>query len=171
MRRISILLLLLSGCVVMYGCAVGPDYKRPAVEVPAAYKESSEALGWKQAEPRDFAPRGSWWTIFGDPQLDGLMAKIDVSNQSIAAAEAQVRISAALADQARASFWPQVSGTVQKTESQPSAPPVRSSASRPTGAPSIRCRSTCPGRPTSGAASGARWRRAKPARWRAPATW
>jgi NodT family efflux transporter outer membrane factor (OMF) lipoprotein len=115
MKRISILILLLTGC------AVGPDYKRPALEVPAAYKESSAELGWKQAEPRDFAPRGSWWTIFGDPALDGMMAKVDVSNQSIAAAEAQLRVSAALAEQARAGFWPTVTGTVQKTESQPSA--------------------------------------------------
>jgi NodT family efflux transporter outer membrane factor (OMF) lipoprotein len=106
--------------ILLSGCAVGPDYKRPALEVPAAYKESSAELGWKQAEPRDYAPRGSWWAIFRDPQLDGLMAKVDVSNQGIAAAEAQLRIAAALADQARAGFWPTVTGTVQKTESQPS---------------------------------------------------
>jgi len=114
MKKILFFILLLSGC------AVGPDYKRPAVETPAAYKENSAELGWKPAEPRDFAPRGKWWSMFGDAELDGLMDKIDVSNQTIAAAEAQVRISAALADQARASFWPTVNGTVQKTESQPS---------------------------------------------------
>jgi NodT family efflux transporter outer membrane factor (OMF) lipoprotein len=102
------------------GCAVGPDYQRPEVEVPAAYKGAS-AADWKPAEPRDTAPRGMWWTMYGDPELDALMARVDAANQTIAAAEAQVRISAALADQARAGFWPQVSGTIQRTESQPSS--------------------------------------------------
>jgi len=111
MKRILATVLLLSGC------SVGPDYKRPAIETPAAYKEMGE---WKQADPRDLAPRGDWWAIFGDPELDALMKKVDVSNQSIAAAEAQVRISAALSQQARASWWPTVTGTVQANESQPS---------------------------------------------------
>ncbi|MCT9828260.1 hypothetical protein N0P04_34415, partial [Pseudomonas veronii] len=31
------------------GCAVGPDYKRPAAEIPASYKEA--APGWKVAQP------------------------------------------------------------------------------------------------------------------------
>lgn len=113
-RFIAISALLLSAC------AVGPDYERPRVEVPAAYKENSAALGWKQAEPRDLAPRGNWWTMFGDPELDALMARVDAANQSIAAAEAQVRIAAALADQARAGFWPTVSAQMTAVESQPS---------------------------------------------------
>ncbi|MFN3397459.1 MAG: hypothetical protein ACK4ZS_02875 [Sulfurimicrobium sp.] len=44
--------------LTLAGCAVGPDYRRPQVETPAAYKE---AQGWKMAEPRDQAPRGDWW--------------------------------------------------------------------------------------------------------------
>ena len=126
MKRILFLVLLLAGC------AVGPDYKRPAVEAPAAYKELGD---WKPAEPRDQEARGKWWTMFGDAQLDGLMAQVDISNQGIAAAEAQVRISAALADQARAGFWPTVTGTAQKTESQPSrttGPIIGQTASRRT---------------------------------------
>ena len=120
MKRSLFLLLLLSGCVVQYGCAVGPDYKRPDVEVPAAYKGAS-AADWKPAEPRDTAPRGMWWKMYADPELDALMARVDAANQTLAAAEAQVRISAAIADQSRAGFWPQVSGTIQRTESQPSS--------------------------------------------------
>ena len=111
MKRFFFFVLLLSGCTV------GPDYQRPPIETPAAYKERGE---WKPAEPRDLAPRGDWWAIFGDPELDALMKKVDVSNQSIAAAEAQVRVSAALAEQARASWWPTVGGTVQVTKSKPS---------------------------------------------------
>jgi NodT family efflux transporter outer membrane factor (OMF) lipoprotein len=103
--------------ILLAGCTVGPDYVRPKVEAPAAYKEQAE---WKIAEPRDFAPRGDWWRIFGDPQLEALMRRVDEANQTVAAAAAQVRISAALTDQARASWWPTVTGTAQVNESQPS---------------------------------------------------
>jgi NodT family efflux transporter outer membrane factor (OMF) lipoprotein len=112
MNRSLFLILLLAGCTV------GPDYVRPKVEVPASYKEAG---GWQPAEPRDAAARGRWWEAFGDPQLDALIAQVDVSNQTIAAAEAQVRISSALADQSRASWWPQLTGSVSRTESKPSS--------------------------------------------------
>ncbi len=100
------------------GCTVGPDFLRPKVETPAAYKEAGD---WKPAAPRDTEARGKWWTAFGDAQLDGLMAQVDVSNQGIAAAEAQVRVSAALAEQSRASWWPSLTGQVSRTESKPSS--------------------------------------------------
>ena len=99
------------------GCSVGPDYKRPDVETPAAYKEAGN---WKPAEPRDAAARGKWWAMFGDAQLDGLMAQVDVSNQSIAAAEAQLRQASALTAQSRAGWWPTVTGTLQETRSKSS---------------------------------------------------
>jgi multidrug efflux pump len=117
MRRPLPLLLLLS-IALLAACTVGPDYKRPTLEVPAAYKEYGE---WKPAQPADLQPRGDWWAMFGDAELDALMKQVDVSNQTIAAAEAQVRISAALAAQARASWWPTVNGTVQVTKSKPSS--------------------------------------------------
>ena len=58
--------------------------------------------GWKRAEPRDALDRGSWWEIFGDPELDALAARVDVSNQNIRLAEANFRQARALAEQARA---------------------------------------------------------------------
>ncbi|HXR58064.1 MAG TPA: efflux transporter outer membrane subunit [Burkholderiales bacterium] len=104
--------------VLLAGCAVGPDYKRPEMDIPAAYKEAGN---WQAAAPRDAAERGKWWAIFGDASLDGLMAQVEVSNQTLAAAEAQVRISAALAAQSRAQFWPTLNSQVTRTESRPSA--------------------------------------------------
>src|SRR5271170_6692807 len=72
----------------LYGCAAGPDYVRPPVATPAAYKETQ---GWKQAAPRDDKPRGSWWEVFNDPELNTLETQVSISNQTIKAAEAQVR--------------------------------------------------------------------------------
>ena len=104
--------------LVLSACTVGPDYVRPKVDVPDAFKEAGD---WKPAEPRDAAARGPWWEAFGDPELNALVAQVDVSNQTIAAAAAQVRVSAALADQSRAQFWPSLTGSISRTESKPSS--------------------------------------------------
>ena len=56
-------------------------------DAPAAYKESE---GWKVAQPQDEIPRGKWWEIFNDPQLNALVEQVDVSNQTIAVAQAQL---------------------------------------------------------------------------------
>src|SRR5213079_245599 len=47
--------------------------------------------GWREAQPRDQLPRGSWWSVFGDAELDKLMQRVDVSNQNIRVAEARLR--------------------------------------------------------------------------------
>jgi len=93
---------------------VGPNYVRPAVESPPAYKE---AIPWKQAEPRDQEPRGKWWEVFKDPELDLLLAQVEVSNQTIKGAEARVREARALTQSARAALFPLVSANVGATRS------------------------------------------------------
>jgi len=99
------------------GCAVGPDYARPPVVTPEAYKENA---GWKVAEPRDDALRGTWWELFGDPQLDALEAQVSIGNQSLIAAEATYREARALVRQARAAYFPTVTAGVGYTRSQQS---------------------------------------------------
>ena len=51
---------------LLTACAVGPNYKRPAVDASAAYKEQD---GWKPSEPTDALDRGPWWQIFNDEVL------------------------------------------------------------------------------------------------------
>ena len=94
-------------------CTVGPTYQRPEIHVPSAYKESPPASfkaadGWKVAQPQDAVVRGTWWEMFNDPQLNALEAQIDISNQNVAAAEAQFRQARALVREARAGFFPTV---------------------------------------------------------------
>ena len=104
------------------GCTIGPDYVRPSASVPAAYKEGTkEGLRWQPARPSDHVGRGNWWAAFGDPELDRLIAQIDVTNQTLIAAEAQFRQAVALADQARAAWFPTVTAGLQETRSRPSA--------------------------------------------------
>jgi len=122
-------LLGLAALFVLPGCTVGPDYVRPGVETPAAFKE-----GWKQAEPRDHEKRGKWWEAFGDPLLDRLQEQVDVSNQNLARAEAQFRQASALVESARAAYFPIVTGGVSTTRSRSSSTTV----AQPSGDPVSR---------------------------------
>jgi NodT family efflux transporter outer membrane factor (OMF) lipoprotein len=99
-------------------CSVGPDYVRPAAPVPAAFKDAGL---WKSAEPKDEIPRGAWWTIFRDPTLDALESKIDVSNQTLAMAEAQYRASLAAIGVSRAAFFPVVTANASVTRTNSSS--------------------------------------------------
>jgi NodT family efflux transporter outer membrane factor (OMF) lipoprotein len=92
----------------LWGCMVGPDHVRPTAPVPAAFKE---APGWKVAQPADDAFRGNWWEAFGDPDLNALEAQVDISNQTVQAAEARMREALAATQGARAALFPFVNGS------------------------------------------------------------
>ena len=107
MKRILPLLLLAS-------CTVGPNYKLPADATPPAFKE---AAGWTTASPADLLDKGPWWTLFNDPVLNDLCARIEVSNQNIAAAAAAVDAAQALVREARAGYFPTLDITPSVTKS------------------------------------------------------
>ena len=104
----------LVAALTVAGCAVGPNYKRPSPPTPPAFKEDAppgqRPADWKPAEPRDHAPRGPWWEVFGDPELNALEEQVDVANQDVAQAEANYRVARALARGARAELLPTVTG-------------------------------------------------------------
>jgi NodT family efflux transporter outer membrane factor (OMF) lipoprotein len=94
---------------VLAGCTAGPEYRRPEVSTPQSYRWAGE--DWKRAQPRDGLPRGSWWEMFGDPQLNALARRVEISNQNLRVAEARFRQAQALVRQARADLFPIVSGS------------------------------------------------------------
>ncbi|HYL97211.1 MAG TPA: efflux transporter outer membrane subunit [Terriglobales bacterium] len=98
-------------------CAVGPRYSRPTAPVPPAYKETG---AWKQAQPSEQALGGDWWTIFNDPQLNGLEQQINVSNQNLKAAEAQFRRARAQLRYYRADYYPTITGGASATRAHTS---------------------------------------------------
>jgi multidrug efflux pump len=110
--RFRLWLAVLAGSAMLVGCAVGPDYQRPAALVPARYKELPSApAGWKVAAPADMADRGRWWDIYDDPLLDELETKIDVGNQNLKAFEAAYRQARAVVNEARSTLFPTLSVT------------------------------------------------------------
>jgi len=94
---------------VLAGCAVGPAYEVPGAAMPAGWKEQKTAEGWLPAAPADALDRGEWWKLFGDATLDELAARVQVSNQNIAAAVANYAQAQALVRGERAALFPTVS--------------------------------------------------------------
>lgn len=102
-------------CVLLLNaCAVGPDYQKPEMATPVQFKA---AKGWTQASPSDAIARGAWWEVYGDPQLNGLVQKLNSSNQTVAQYEAQYRQAQALVRSSRGAFFPTLDLTAGKTRS------------------------------------------------------
>jgi NodT family efflux transporter outer membrane factor (OMF) lipoprotein len=99
-----------AGLAAASACAVGPNYVRPKLETAPAYKEAQPAKeqGWSPAKPADLSQRGEWWTLFNDPVLNALEARVAISNQNVAAAEAAYRQSEALVSEQRAALFPAI---------------------------------------------------------------
>jgi len=116
------------------GCAVGPNYHRPAAPTPERFKEAD---GWKPAEPREAASGSAWWSVYDDATLDELEKQIDVSNQTLKAAEANWRLAVALVSQTRAGLLPTVGVSASATRSGGPGGRVATGVAGTTGATAI----------------------------------
>jgi NodT family efflux transporter outer membrane factor (OMF) lipoprotein len=105
----------LASVLSIAGCAVGPKYNRPAVEVPPAYKEVGD---WKPAQPNEQNLGGAWWQIFQDQQLNALEDQINVSNQNLKAAEAQYTQTRAVLRYYRADYYPSITAGAAATRNR-----------------------------------------------------
>jgi outer membrane protein, multidrug efflux system len=90
------------------GCAVGPDYKRPAAVAEPAHYKAEELGSWKEGQPLDGLPKGSWWEAFGDETLNDLQRRAEDANQELKAAVARVEQARSTARVARSELMPTV---------------------------------------------------------------
>ena len=88
---------------LLAGCVVGPNYHRPPVQAPAAYKTEAP---WRVAAPKDSIPKGAWWEIFNDAELNNYEQQLLQANQSLAAAKDRLSEARALARVASAGYFP-----------------------------------------------------------------
>jgi len=77
------LALTLALAAALAGCTVGPDYHRPAVDTPAAWRLDPADAYWHPASPAHAPLDPAWWKAFGDPQLDALEIRALSDNQSL----------------------------------------------------------------------------------------
>ncbi|MGC2109597.1 MAG: efflux transporter outer membrane subunit [Candidatus Korobacteraceae bacterium] len=89
---------------VLAGCTVGPNYKRPPVQAPTAYKMQDP---WRVAAPKDSVPKGAWWEVFNDVELNEYEQQLLNANQSLLAAKDRLEEARSLARVTSAGFFPQ----------------------------------------------------------------
>ncbi|MBZ5657575.1 MAG: efflux transporter outer membrane subunit [Acidobacteriia bacterium] len=111
----------LLAATLLAGCAVGPRYQRPTAQVPGAWKGERP---WQAAAPKDSIPKGTWWQIFHDAELDRLEHDLLDANQSLAAAGSRLSQARSLARIASSAYFPQLNA-------DPNAQRERFSGNRP----------------------------------------
>ena len=103
----------LVAALLLAACAA-PEFKQPQIEMPVAFKESSQPLTaadgtqWKPAQPAEVQARGEWWLAFNDPALNQLIADATHANANLAVAAARVKQARAIAGVAQADRIPQI---------------------------------------------------------------
>ena len=97
--------------IFLAGCALKPDYQRPAVELPAAWKESGQNL----------AQDGNWWRVYSDPALEKLVEEALARNSDLARASARVDEARALLRQSESYYYPTVGATFGRNRTLSSA--------------------------------------------------
>ena len=106
---------------ISMGCTVGPNYKRPAATVPAKWEITEP---WREGAPKDGIPKGAWWSVFGNDELDELEKEALAANQTI-------KVSIARLEQARATAAIQVSTLFPTLGTTPSVERQRLAGNRP----------------------------------------
>lgn len=91
--------------VLVSACTAGPDYRRPSVDVPAAWKVEAP---WREATPSDGVAKGEWWAAFGDRELDDLERRAMAASPTLTIAAARLAQARAQLDVATAGRYPQL---------------------------------------------------------------
>jgi len=99
---------LLAACTLVstLGCTVGPGYKRPAAQVPDTWKGEGP---WQTAAPKDAIPKGTWWQVFRDAELDRLEQELIQANQSLVAAQGRLSQARSQARITSSAYFPTLS--------------------------------------------------------------
>ena len=99
------------GAIFLGGCAIGPNYKRPCVNVPAQFR------GQTNKSPASFADL-PWWKVFKDPVLQGLIAESLCHNDDLRIAVTRIEQARAQRNEARSLFFPQIGYTANATKTR-----------------------------------------------------
>ena len=111
-------LTLVAAVLAVGGCAVGPDYHRPAPDLPVAWTLEAP---WRTGTPADGADKGPWWQAFGDPQLDALEQRAMADSPTLAIAAARLAQARATVSATSAGLFPSLSLTSRDSRSRISA--------------------------------------------------
>lgn len=110
--------------LIISGCMVGPNYRKPDTSTPAKWNEAADFASAKS--PVELA---RWWTTFNDPELDSLVDRAVRLNKDLKLAQARVREARAQKGIVAADLYPQVntSADYSRNRSSENASPGGSS--------------------------------------------
>src|SRR6202522_4852838 len=91
--------------LALAGCAVGPDYHKPAADVPPAWQPDAP---WHAAAPSDGALKGDWWRLFQDDPFNPLVDRALTGNQNLRVAAARLEQAREQVTVARSGLFPWV---------------------------------------------------------------
>ena len=77
----------IAAAALLGACTSGPDYKKPAIDAPVAWKVEAP---WRAVAPNDAAPKGPWWKGYNDDRLDQLQEKALADSATLAIAGARL---------------------------------------------------------------------------------
>ncbi len=105
------------GMAILGACSMAPVQDTPSVAVSTHWKHTPAEDGWISAEVAQAWEAGEWWKLFEDPTLDALMRQVEISNQNLTLAVANVAQAQALLTQQEAALWPTlgVQGSAQRS--------------------------------------------------------
>ena len=95
-----------------------PKYQKPDVTTPQNWQTPAP---WHEASPLDSLPKGAWWTLFGDPELDQYEQRAMANNQTLKVAIARLAEAQASARVTASGLYPELSAGVRATRSRLSA--------------------------------------------------
>ncbi|MEO8525576.1 MAG: efflux transporter outer membrane subunit [Caldimonas sp.] len=91
--------------VLLGGCVAGPNYVRPEVATPPAWKIEAP---WRTGTPDDAAPKGAWWQRFGDARLDALQREAIAHSPTLDLAAARLKQARAVVRASSGALLPSV---------------------------------------------------------------
>lgn len=100
MRNTAKVALVTAICLMISGCMVGPNYVRPAIDTPPAWRVSDQSA-------KDLA-NTEWWQQFSDPVLNALVVEALRENKDLLIATARIEEYAGRYGIARSQLFPQV---------------------------------------------------------------
>ena len=93
--------------LLLAGCAVGPDYHRPPLDVPGQYRDVTVTEGGP-GEANSVGDSG-WWEVYSDPDLQALLSTAIKNNYDVKIAVARIDQAQAQLGSTRLNFLPQLS--------------------------------------------------------------
>ena len=106
--NIGKLLIVIVGSAMLFGCMVGPNYHRPAVQTPNSFRDLADNPQL-QAQTASYADL-PWWQVFQDPKLQELIRTALKQNYDLQLATERINAARAQVAVTRSSLFPQVSG-------------------------------------------------------------